>query len=401
MPRETARQRQYERSANRKMESQSLPLTGRFSSKKKELPKLRHPLLQRRMYHEMILDPFHCKTPVVNPCVFGPPALPCVSHDYYDWVISKPCSESKPTGDNSIFQRAVVYVPQYPYSHSVWGTFCKNTTAAVEDEPASVRIQESFNEFSANVSCERHNSTIATEVSALDGTSFLARTNVAGIRISALGAPATQTGTLHVYRPRTRIALDRMANSQKNLFDDEIDIERLVSIPISKLGKDGPATFVVRPKTLDDMQLKGWDDRGQGEGDQTDLRDLNTGYREDVQRGYHELAAGAIYLYVERAQSPNTVLPDDTNEVLRVEYIVFYDYVPGVPTGGIEIGQRNKAYALETSLHDPAAAHGPQLANQHEDVHMRDPNAPLEKGGVVGPVKQEIIDHGQAPKGIN
>jgi len=255
MPRESSRQRQYERSANRKMDI--APISFDKSRTKKLLKAARHPLVQRSMYHDMILDPFHCRQPVVNPIVVGQPCYPRVVRDYYDWVITRTGSSNSAAGSTSVFSRAAIYAPQIPVSGYTWGSFCAtNGTASATKNDSDLKAS-TFHAFSNPVtttSIQRHDATVATELTTSIGNGGAGRSNVIGVRISALGAPSLQTGTLHVYRPRNRFKINQNESSQTVIFDQESDLEHLTSIPISKIGSRAPKTAAQRTSS-------GWSER--------------------------------------------------------------------------------------------------------------------------------------------
>lgn len=390
MPRETAKQRAYERSANRRIEGfNRIPKKGKLA---KEVKLPRHPMLHRRMFHEMMIDPWHCQTPVTNPIVIGPPCHPRVVQDYYDWPVAKPNSTNTQTGDLSLFARAAIMIPHYPFTGFTWGNFCENNGVNATIDAATTKIQ-TFDDFRGRNGITLHQSTVATDISTSDGNTFLARTNVVGIRITALGAPATQTGTLHVWRPRQKIPLNSPANTQANLFDNENDNSRICSIPISKLAKDGPITFVVRSNTLDDFTLKGAPLSGS-------LNDANWGINDAPGVGYGATNTAGLYLFVERPQGAAVALPDQTNEIIRVEYICYYDFAPPVSVSTVLSEFQGSAAGAEAPLHDPHAVHGPQLADVVDSKAMKAPEQNLKKGGAAAGAKDEIMAHGQNVGGI-
>jgi len=382
MPRESARQRQYERSANRKMESSAVSFDKNRT--KKLLKAARHPLVQRSMFHEMIIDPFHCRQPVVNPIVVGPPCYSRVVRDYYDWVITRVGSSNNALGSTSVFQRAAIYAPQVPVSGYTWGSFCATNGVASGLNDAQLKDSTfySFSNPTTNTGIQRHDSTVSTELAISAGYSGAGRTNVIGVRVSALGAPSLQTGTLHVYRPRNRFKVNANENKQNSIFDNESDIEHLTSIPISKIGRDGAVTFVHRPETLDDMQLKSLSTLF---GMTT--TDLNWGNNDSIYTWGPDYWA-PLYFFVERAAGVATALnPDSTNEVLRVEYIMCYDYIPALDVAS---PAKSRSGPFEIALHDPHAIHGLQTANAHEETSNSDPSVFHAKGGACGPVKDDI-----------
>jgi len=382
MPRETARQRQYERSANRKMDL--APFLHPASDKKKLTKSARHPLVHRSMFYDMVLDPFHCRTPVVNPIVPSQPCYPRCARDYYDWVITRCGSSNNATGSTSVFARAAIYAPQHPSNGYVWGSFGATNGAAATPNDNGLKALSfyGFTDPVTNTGIQRHDATLATELTTNLGQGGCGRTNVVGVRISALGAPSLQTGTLHVYRPRNRFKIHHGETSQKTIFDQESDLEHLTSIPLSKIGRDGAVTFVWRPENLDDMQLKAGSTLFGAV-----LTDSTWG-NNDNYTTWHTDNWAPIYVFVERAYMAAALLPDATNEVLRFEYITYYDYVPSIDTTTLPAKARSGPFEL--ALHDPHAIHGLQTANAHEETANLDPSVFHGKGGACGPVKADI-----------
>jgi len=323
------RQAAYERAADRNMEFYSAP-PKQSGNNSKDIPQIASADHVEK-YLRTVLTPHEVTAPVPCPCVQTPPCSSATFRDYVD-ILCMPTRASDVAGGigavPSLFQRGAVLLPSAAQNDMAYLHYTTSQGITATDTTAT-RKDASFDLFRGHASSQLIMAKTKTELNAINSASDLGRVTGMSVRFSALGAPSTQTGTLHVYRPSSRVKLDMNATSQTNIIDSNSEPHRLVSIPISKLGRDGPHTFTWHPLFPDDYSFKIQATLSNS------ITDPVTGENEAGNylggSGYVAAACPWLFFFIERAQGVDvgTASSSTVNEVIRIETTMHYDYIKG------------------------------------------------------------------------
>jgi len=356
----------YERAADRNMEFYA-PAPPRITGTNSvDIPQIADPQHVEK-YLKTVLTPHEVNNPVPCPCVQTPPCSSGTFRDYVDILVMPTRASDVGAGAAAVptlFQRGAVLCPQSAVHDSAYLLYTSTQNVA-EGGTTGARQVQSFDLFRSGASCNLVVNKTRTELNLTNSSSDLGRVTGMSVRFSALGAPSTQTGTLHVYRPSSRVKLDHNASSQANMIDANSEPHRLVSIPISKLGRDGAHTFTWHPLFPDDYNFK---ILATLDGV---LYDPVFGNRDDGSAtgasGYGQTHVPWLWFFIERAQGVDvgTATSATVNEVIRVETTMHYDFIKG-PTftaGNVNAGS---IAARHWVPYAPGCTNAILLAHQHE-----------------------------------